>query len=234
LLTAITGTVLTEIVASPPKIRKRLIEATVARVDVYLPFEARELLRMELTEKDPASWVGDQVLHGTGRLSDVIAEVDESEVREYNCVNEAQDARIKVLAPEADSEIRMLTGLETFRDYVSREEVVGAMTFLAAINVDGRLGEVDLSPGTLKSLLGCAQATRMGVLMALAYHYRRAKRWVENRNTPTPGGALSDAPVLGAAAYAQVLLTADAEFVAYGNLVNEVVAEPQIRRWELT
>jgi len=67
--------------------------------------------------------------------------------------------------------------------------------------------------------------------MVLANVYRRAKRLREKKEQTRPGGALTDTRILPDAAYAQVLVTADTEFYACGQLINEIVREPAVRLW---
>lgn len=234
LLVAVTGTVLMEIAATGnPRRRETLIDTVESKIDGCLLFTAIELLKMELAEKDPAAAIGDWTLYPTTHLAEVLDRVKGPEA-EASSVKQRRLDRVKLLASELDARIKKLTGLQSFGEYVRVAELDEVKKLLEIMNADGRLGHVDMSPEALKALLERGKATRMAVLMALAYTYRRAKKQVEKKEATKPGGALSDAPILEESAYTQVLLTADIEFFACGELVNEMVAEPVIRLWEPT
>ncbi len=142
---------------------------------------------------------------------------------------------MKILLPKLDPEIQKLKpqDLPTFSDHVRRSELEHVKAFLESANVGGELGDIDMRPAALMALLDRGRATGMAVLMVLANHYRRAKEWVQRKEKTKPGGALSDMRILGESAYSQVLLTTDREFVACGEIVNEVVPEPRVRPWDL-
>ncbi len=238
LLTAVTGTVLTEIAATlgNPKKLQTLIGTVTSRVDVYLPFEPGELVRIELAEKDPAAVIGDRPLYSTKGLTKVFDAVKDPDVEAFFRAGGFQHGRLRKLLPELDAEIKKLKAedLPTFAQYVKHSEVEHVKAFLESANEGGELGTLDMSPEALKALLERGKSARMAVLMILANTYRRTKEWVEKKQRTKEAGALSDTRIIAESAYWQVLLTADKEFVACGELVNEVVAEPKVRRWELT
>jgi predicted nucleic acid-binding protein len=235
LLTAVTSAVLVEMVTTlETRTRKTLIDTVASRVDVYLPFGAGDVVRMELSERDPKTVMGDRTLMSARGLARVLDEVEEPDIAAYLQVRQAQDERVKRLAPQEDPKIRQLTKLPTFADHARRNELTTARGFGEFLCAQAGWDAVDIRPKAMRSLLRRGKAVRMGVLMSLAFHYRRAQEWFENKQTPKPAGALSDAPIVGAAAYAHVLLTADKEFIACGKLLNDLVAQPNIRRWELT
>jgi hypothetical protein len=232
LVTAITQRIWAEIIATPnPAKRRLLLETVMSRVDVYLPFEALDLVKLELQEKDPAAVIGDKTLL-SARIIETL-DCTKEQVEAFSAANREQDARVKVLAPQSDPKLKTLIGLATFAEHVEVLETEVARGFLEFINRHRPLGAVDLHPAALSALVKRGRSLRMSVLMILAYGYHRATARLK-RKTPKPGGALTDAPILGAAAYSQVVLTTDKVFVACGELVNRVVAEPEIRLWEPT
>lgn len=238
LLTAVTGTVLTEIAATLGNVRKlkALIDTVTTRVDVFLPFEAGELVKIELAQEDPASIIGDQPLYSTKALTKVFEAVKDPEIEAFFRAGGFQYGRLRNLLPKLDAEIEKLKAedLPSFSEYVKGSELEHVKAVLELAIASGELNNVDMSPEALKALLARGKSTRMLVLMTLANTYRRAKRWVEKKERTKAAGALSDTRIIVESAYSDVLLTADAEFVACGELVNEVVAEPKIRVWELT
>jgi hypothetical protein len=239
LLTAVTGTIITEMIATFRNQQRfeTMIDTVVSRVDVYLPFEAPDLVRIEIAEQDPSSAIGNRTLYSTKDLYKLLEAVNDPEVEAFFRAGGFQHDRLKDLLPKLDPEIRKLKPeegpLPTFAEHVAASEVEHVKAFLESANAKGHLGKVDMSPEALKSLLARGKSTRMAVLMSLANHYRRAKAWLEKKEQTKAAGALSDTRIVGESAYAQVLLTMDKEFVACGEFLNEVVAEPKIRLWEL-
>jgi hypothetical protein len=71
----------------------------------------------------------------------------------------------------------------------------------------------------------------LAVVLTLANFYHRAKAWVEEKRQTRPAGSLSDVRVLGESACADLFVTNDGGCLECGELVNTVIAVPEIKRW---
>ena len=231
LLTTISGTGIAEACQSQnPNTRKSLVDTVVSRVDVYLQLQASDLLRMEIAEKDPVAVFGSQPLESPESLARLDV-VTAPEIIEFARNGGLESSKVANLLPVLDSEIRKLEGIETFGEAVDRYELGQVKVLVERATAAGELRDPDMSEEALSAVLRRGKATRMFALMLIGNTYRRAKKWVDEKQQSKAAGALSDIRIAAEAAYCEAVFTTDSEFLAVGKLINEIVPTPVFRRW---
>jgi hypothetical protein len=122
LVPAIAHRVRTEIEATRnEEKRERLLNTVLSQVEAFFPFEALELVQMEIDEPDPAAWLGAQELLPVRHLETLTFAEEAVEV--FSAANQEQRARIKVMAPGSDPKVKTLEGLASFAEHVRLQEV---------------------------------------------------------------------------------------------------------------
>jgi hypothetical protein len=207
-------------------ILERLVKAAATWCDGFMLMEAMDVLRVELAAPDAETMIRCHKIAPGSDLMDMLAYVNEPEVRRFYAEGAFGNKGLKTLLPKLDPVLKG-TDRSTRLPFPKFVDAYGLKYLGGMLQLLAERGRIKAFPqGTeLADFWKRAKANRLSTLMLMA----NIHRWIGQEGKAA--GALSDIRVIIEAAYADRFITRDKELLACGQVVREVEPSPRIELW---